>query len=105
MAVITAPPSLDAVLRALRSRRPELERMGVRHASVFGSVARGDARPDSDVDIVVDVDPAVVSGLFAQGGIQQDIEAWIGHPVDLARRDRLRPGIAEAVAAEGVDAF
>ena len=99
------PPSLAAVVRALRARRGELERLGVRHAAVFGSVARGDARPDSDIDIVVDVDPEKVPGLFAQGGIQQALEGWLDHPVDLARRDRLRPGVDAAVAAEGVDAF
>lgn len=77
----------------------------MRHAAVFGSVARGDARAGSDVDIVIEVDPGVLTGLFVLGGIQQDLETWIGHPVDLSRHDRLRPGVAAAIAAEGVDAF
>ncbi|RAU21788.1 nucleotidyltransferase [Paramagnetospirillum kuznetsovii] len=95
----------DDVTRILRARRDDLVRMGVVHAAIFGSVARGDERPDSDIDIMIEVDPAIVRGIFAIGGIQQSLEEWIGRSVDLARRDRLRPGIAEEAARDGVHAF
>lgn len=79
--------------------------MGVVHASIFGSIARGDNRPDSDVDILVEVDPAVVRSIFAYGGIQQSIEQWIGRPVDLASKDRLRPGAAAEAERDEIHAF
>jgi predicted nucleotidyltransferase len=47
---------LDNVIDALRSHEGELRRFGVSHASVFGSVARGEARADSDVDVLVELD-------------------------------------------------
>jgi uncharacterized protein len=96
---------LDDVVTTLRSRRSELERLGVVHAVVFGSVARGEERPDSDVDIAVTVDGYRVRSLFDHGNIQQFLEKSLSRPVDLARLDRLRPGIAREVAADGIHAF
>ncbi len=95
----------DDILAILRHRQAELTRMGVRHAALFGSVARGDDRPDSDVDVMIEVNSAVVRGIFAIGHIQQSIQDWIGRPVDLARRDRLRPGVAREAEQDAVDAF
>ncbi len=97
--------TLPAVLATLNRHQAELRQMGVLHAAVFGSVARGDDRVGSDVDIVIDVDTTHVRSLFALGGIQQYLEEWIGRPVDVARRDRLRRGVAEAVIRDGVVVF
>ena len=44
-------------LETLRRSEPDLRARGVRRAAVFGSVARGDGRPDSDIDILVEIDP------------------------------------------------
>lgn len=95
----------DHALGVIREHQHELTRLGVVHASIFGSVARGNDRPDSDVDVVVEVDPAVVRGLFALGRIQVSLEEWMGRPVDVARRDRLREGVAREVEQEAVHAF
>ena len=101
------PPEarLVHVIRTLKAHRPELERMGVRHAALFGSLARGEARPESDVDILIETDPAVVKSLFAYGGIQQSLEEWIGRPVDLVGRERLRPGAAVEAERDAIHAF
>jgi predicted nucleotidyltransferase len=48
---------LKSVLEALKAHESELRQLGVRHAAVFGSVARGQARPQSDIDVLVDLDP------------------------------------------------
>jgi predicted nucleotidyltransferase len=48
---------LKSVLEALKAHEAELRQLGVRHAAVFGSVARGQARPQSDIDVLVDLDP------------------------------------------------
>jgi predicted nucleotidyltransferase len=95
----------DDILSTLRHRQADLAQMGVRHAALFGSVARGDDRPDSDVDVMIDVDSAIVRGIFAIGHIQQSLQDWIGRPVDLARRDRLHPGIATEAEHDAIDAF
>jgi predicted nucleotidyltransferase len=98
-------PLLSRILRTLRAHRGDLERLGVLHAAIFGSVARGEERPDSDVDILVEVDPSVVRTIFAYGAIQQALEGWIGRKVDLAGSDRLRPGVAAAAESEQILAF
>jgi predicted nucleotidyltransferase len=98
-------PLLSRILRTLRAHRADLERLGVLHAAIFGSVARGEERPDSDVDILVEVDPSVVRTIFAYGAIQQALEGWIGRKVDLAGSDRLRPGVAAAAESEQILAF
>jgi uncharacterized protein len=98
-------PLVSRVLRTLRMHRTDLERMGVVHAAIFGSVARGEERPDSDIDILVEVNPSVVGSIFAYGGIQQALEDWIGRPVDLAGRDRLRPGVAAEAERDQILAF
>jgi predicted nucleotidyltransferase len=79
--------------------------MGVIHAAIFGSVARGEDRLDSDIDILVEVNPSVVNSIFAYGGIQQAFEEWIGRPVDLVGKDRLRPGVAAEAERDQILAF
>ena len=98
-------PLVSSVLRAVRTHQPDLERMGVIHAAIFGSVARGENRPDSDIDILVEVNPSVVNSIFAYGGIQQALEEWIGRPVDLVGKDRLRPGVAAEAERDQILAF
>jgi predicted nucleotidyltransferase len=84
----------DHVIHTLRLRQAELAQMGVVHAAIFGSVARGDDQNDSDVDVMIDVDQAKIGGIFVMGCIQASMEEWIGRPVDLARRDRLRDSVS-----------
>ncbi|SPF38963.1 hypothetical protein SBA4_2270012 [Candidatus Sulfopaludibacter sp. SbA4] len=69
--------ALDTVLEALRAHEPELRRFGVSQASVFGSVARGEARADSGVDVLVELDQNRPMGIFeyARRGEPQDAQA------------------------------
>jgi predicted nucleotidyltransferase len=96
---------LDQVVGVLSAQQAVIVRMGVRHAAVFGSVARGDNREDSDVDVMVEVDPAKVATIFDLGEIQQSLEEWLGRAVDVARRDRLRPNVAAEAEQEAIHAF
>jgi uncharacterized protein len=100
-----APPSVTRVLRLLRAQQAKLVRMGVRHAAIFGSLARGEDRAESDVDIVIETDPAVIRDLFAYNAVRRALEEMIGRKVDLARQDRLRPDIAAAVARDRIDVY
>ncbi len=100
----------DHVIHILRAHEPDLTQMGVIHAAVFGSVARGsvargDDREDSDVDIIIEIDPVKVHSIFAMGRIQNTLEGWIGRPVDVARRDRLRPGVGAEAERDAAHAF
>jgi len=92
-------------IRVLKAHRARLESMGVRHSWVFGSTARGDERPDSDIDVLIEVDPAVVNSLFHYGEIQQSLEEWMRCPVDLADKGRLRPGVAQQAEKDQILAF
>jgi predicted nucleotidyltransferase len=73
----------DEVLATLRAHEAELRAAGIRRLSLFGSVARGDAEPDSDVDIVVELDPDAHIDLFRLTGLEQRLAELLGCPVDL----------------------
>jgi uncharacterized protein len=106
---LTAGPksrqTLVEVIRLLRANRGELEKIGIRHAEIFGSVARGEDLPDSDVDILVDLDPAIVRDLFAYSRVQRTLQDLVGRRVDLARRGRTRPELDVELIRDAVHAY
>jgi predicted nucleotidyltransferase len=75
-------------------------RYGARNVRVFGSVARGDARPDSDVDILVDMEPG--RSLFDLGGLLSELQTLLGVDVDVVTEKGLRPRIRGQVLREAV---
>jgi predicted nucleotidyltransferase len=75
-------------------------RYRVKELSLFGSAARGDARPDSDLDFLVEFEPDARIGLIAFIGLRQDLEDAIGRKVDLVPRGGLRPLIRDAVLSD-----
>ena len=90
-------------LRLLSEHRDELrERFGVKSLAIFGSVARGDAKPKSDVDIVVEFDPQAHVGLFKMVELKEFLEKVLGCPVDVVTLDGLRPWMRELVQREAV---
>ncbi len=108
MAKITVAPDFrtrDAVIAKLLELRPALEAEGVRHAFLFGSVARGDDVPESDVDIIVDLDPAHHVGLFEFAGLASFLEEALGNRVDLATRRSLRPGRHDGILGDLHEVF
>jgi uncharacterized protein len=97
---------LAAVLRLLRQNRADLEKAGIRHAEIFGSVARGEDTPNSDVDILVDLDPELVDDLFAYSRMQRMLQNLVGRPVDIARKGRPRsPEMNAEIARDAVHAY
>ena len=79
---------------------PELKRAGVLRSSLFGSFARGEAGPESDVDILVEL-PDTIS-LWDFVGIKQDLEAALHWHVDLVTYEALKPRMRDEVLAEEV---
>ena len=70
---------------------------------LFGSVARDEARPDSDVDLLVEFDRPV--GLFTFVRLKRYLEEILGSPVDLGSPDSLKPYLQEAMSQEVIRAF
>jgi predicted nucleotidyltransferase/DNA-binding transcriptional regulator YiaG len=71
---------------------------GVRNLRVFGSVARGEDRPDSDVDLLADFPPGL--SLFRLGRLEADLEAILGTRVDLIPAADLEPGVREQAESD-----
>lgn len=92
---------IDEILGA---KRQEILRIAARHGArnvrVFGSVARGEARPDSDVDFLVDVGP--IHSRFFPGGLVADLEDLLGRKVDVVEVQGLYWLIKERVLQEAV---
>ncbi len=75
-----------------------LRQLGATNVRLFGSVARGDDGPDSDVDLLVDLGPG--AGLFALGQMRSAAERILGNSVDIVPANSLKPEIAHRVLAE-----
>jgi uncharacterized protein len=95
----------DALLEELQALRPSLERRGVVHVALFGSRARRDNRPDSDVDLIVDIDDSRPFSLLDLVGVTHEVEDRIGLPANLFVRRSLDPGFAAEAAREQVPVF
>ncbi len=90
----------EEALHRLSAHRDDLPALGVRWIALFGSTARGDARPDSDVDLLVDLEHPM--GLFALARLQRQLETWVGARVDLVPCDSLKPDSSEAILREAI---
>ncbi|MGH7747905.1 MAG: nucleotidyltransferase family protein [Candidatus Dormibacteria bacterium] len=97
-------PSLRGTLAVLRAHEAELRTRGVRHVAIFGSVARADAIVSSDIDVLVELDPAHVS-LFDLMGIELRLMDIFGRRVDVVSKGGLRPGLDDSILADAVNAF
>jgi predicted nucleotidyltransferase len=79
---------------------PVLRDGGVIEASVFGSFTRGEAQPDSDLDLLVRYKEEV--SLFDVGGLKFELEKLLGSKVDLISRDYLKPRVKNRILQESV---
>jgi hypothetical protein len=91
----------DAILRMLGEHRDELVRLGARRLGLFGSFARNEARPDSDVDILVDLDRHTFDRYM---DLKLYLEDLLGRRVDLVLSDRIKPALRERILGGVIDA-
>ena len=89
----------------MRKNEAALRQRGVRHAALFGSCARGEERPDSDVDIMIEVDPAARIGVYEYVAIKDYIAGLFDTRVDVVRRERLKPYVWPAAVGDVIYAF
>ena len=75
-------------------------RYQVRELSLFGSAARGEMRPDSDIDLLVEFLPKAEIGLVEHAGLMLDLERLLGRKVDLVSKNALKPRIRPYVLAD-----
>ena len=101
---LPASPSESPMQDLLRRNRDEILRLaaahGARNIRVFGSVARGEADEESDVDFLVDLEPG--RSLLDLGGLLMDMRELLGRRVDVVTEKGLRPRIRDRVFREAV---
>jgi predicted nucleotidyltransferase/DNA-binding XRE family transcriptional regulator len=93
-------PKKQDVLRSLRKVKAQLKAAGVASLALFGSTARGDAGPESDVDIMVDLSIAPSIANIAK--VQDLLDEAIGHKVDFTLRDSLRGEVLAQAEREAI---
>jgi len=86
-------------------RRTATAQLQTPHAALFGSRARGDARPDSDTDIMIEIDPEARIGVWGYAGLKEYIASLFDGPVDVVNRDGLKPYVRPAATADAIYAF
>jgi hypothetical protein len=95
----------EAVLSTLRQHEIALRERGVRHAALFGSVARGEDRSNSDIDILVEFDPEAHVTVFDYVGVKDFITTLFDQHVDVIDREALKPQLRQPAAKDAIYAF
>lgn len=91
----------EEIIRKLKEHREALRGMGVRSLVLFGSSARDELGPDSDIDLLVDFQAP--PGFDGYMKVKFYLEDMLGRPVDLVMRGALKPWAWEAVKKEAID--
>ncbi len=95
----------DAVIATLRAHRADLERMGVIHAALFGSLARGEAGPNSDIDIAVDLVEGAAPGIWEYVGLKRQVGELFPGEVDVIDLGTAKPWLRAVIDRDAVYAF
>jgi len=90
----------EQVIATLRAHEPELKAAGVVRLSLFGSTARGDRRPDSDIDLLTAFNETRRISLLDVAGIEIQLSDLLGRTVDLVEEGTLKPRVRKRVEVE-----
>jgi predicted nucleotidyltransferase len=97
--------ALNDILETLRAHESELRRLGVSHAAVFGSVARGEATAASDIDVLVDLDEDRPIGVFGYARLKLYINEILHGAGDVVNRRTLKPLLRDNILRDAIRAF
>jgi uncharacterized protein len=95
----------ERVIATLRAHQSELHQRGVSHVALFGSIARGEGKRTSDIDILVELEPQARIGLFEYVGITQYLADLFPVRVDVANRSSLKPLVRPTIERDAIYAF
>jgi predicted nucleotidyltransferase len=95
----------ENIIETLRSHAPELQAAGLEHLRLFGSVARGDGGPQSDVDLVAEFTPGLRVSLLTLSGLRLRLCDLLGAEVDLSSSKGLKDPVKTRVIQEAVRVF
>lgn len=95
----------QTLIEMLKELRPDLAAEGVTHLAIFGSRARGDHRPDSDVDILIEVDPSKQFSLLDVIGVQHHVLDRTGIAANALMRRSLKPEFRQRVDRDIIEVF
>jgi predicted nucleotidyltransferase len=93
------------VVMALRQQAPKLRGLGSTRLSLFGSMARGDTDPNSDIDLLVELDPQSHFSLFELVDLQDDLQDLLGRPAHVAFASKLRPWLRDEILQEAIPIY
>jgi predicted nucleotidyltransferase len=99
------PPRREVIRARLASLEEPLRRKGVTAAALFGSMARDEAGPTSDIDILIDIDPGARFTLVDLAALAAFLEDRLGHPVDVVTREGLDPSLRERILRDADQVF
>ena len=91
---------MESIQEIKQKITPILQRYGIKKAAIFGSLAKGEAKTSSDVDILVEIKSD--ASLLDFVGIKLELEEALGRKVDLVEYDTIKPIIKEKILAEQV---
>ncbi|MDF0489672.1 nucleotidyltransferase domain-containing protein [Sphingomonas sp. H39-1-10] len=92
-------------LALLKRRESDIRQLGIRALSIFGSTARGDEKPDSDVDLAASLDPDRPIGLFEFVDMEQQLARMLGKTVDLVTEPSRKPRLQAQIDRDRVRVF
>jgi predicted nucleotidyltransferase len=95
----------EQALETLKKHEADLRRRGVRRASLFGSIARGETRPDSDIDVCVELDAGATLSVFDYADIVAYIQSLFPARVDVSNREMLKPDVRKSAERDAIPAF
>jgi len=95
----------EQVIATLRAHEQELRHRGVLHAALFGSLARGEAKPSSDIDILIEIEPDAAIDLLDYVSITHYLSDLFPGRVDVANRSRLKSFVQPSAERDAVYAF
>ena len=102
---VRAEDTKEKLLAELTVLKKDLRQRGVASLALFGSSVRGDRRSDSDVDVLIDIDPNMRFSLVDLVGVKDFLEDRLGRSVDVVTREGLEPLIRDQVLREAEAVF